>query len=116
MARGPVNPAGIAFYDRLVDELLAQGIDPLVTLYHWHLPQGFVADNGRTAYFASHLAAVAEAIRQGADVRGYLAWSLMDNVEWAHGYAKRFGIVRVDYKTQTRTPKQSALYLKHLAE
>jgi beta-glucosidase len=77
---------------------------------------GFVDDTDRTAYFASHLAAVAEAVRQGADIRGYLAWSLMDNFEWAYGYAKRFGIVRVDYETQTRTPKASATYLKSLAE
>jgi beta-glucosidase len=77
---------------------------------------GYVADEGRTAYFASHLAAVAEAVSQGADIRGYLAWSLLDNFEWAYGYAKRFGIVRVDYETQTRTPKQSALYLRDLAQ
>jgi beta-glucosidase len=77
---------------------------------------GFVADEGRTAYFTSHLAAVASAIEQGADIRGYLAWSLLDNFEWAYGYEKRFGIVRVDYETQARTPKQSALYLKELAE
>ncbi|MEU4394564.1 GH1 family beta-glucosidase [Kribbella sp. NPDC023855] len=76
---------------------------------------GYVADEGRTAYFASHLAAVAEAINQGADIRGYLAWSLLDNFEWAYGYNKRFGIIRVDYPTQTRTPKQSALYLRDLA-
>ncbi len=77
---------------------------------------GFVADDDRTAYFAAHMAAVADALKQGADVRGYFAWSLMDNFEWAYGYDKRFGIVRVDYDTQTRTPKQSALYLKSLAE
>jgi beta-glucosidase len=77
---------------------------------------GYVADEGRTAYFASHLAAVAAAIQQGADIRGYLAWSLMDNFEWAYGYDKRFGIVRVDYETQARTPKQSALYLKDVAQ
>ncbi|ADB34290.1 beta-galactosidase [Kribbella flavida DSM 17836] len=77
---------------------------------------GFVADDGRTAYFTAHLAAVASAIEQGADIRGYLAWSLLDNFEWAYGYEKRFGIVRVDYGTQARTPKQSALYLKDLAE
>jgi beta-glucosidase len=77
---------------------------------------GFVADEGRTAYFTSHLAAVATAIEQGADIRGYLAWSLLDNFEWAYGYEKRFGIVRVDYETQARTPKQSALYLKDLAQ
>lgn len=77
---------------------------------------GFVADEGRTAYFTTHLAAVADAIEQGADIRGYLAWSLLDNFEWAYGYEKRFGIVRVDYDTQERTPKQSALYLRDLAQ
>jgi beta-glucosidase len=73
---------------------------------------GYVRDDDRTAYFASHLAAMAAARQQGADVRGYLAWSLMDNFEWAYGYDKRFGIVRVDYTTQQRTPKQSALWLR----
>ncbi|MFK4090009.1 GH1 family beta-glucosidase [Kribbella sp. NPDC020789] len=77
---------------------------------------GYVADDGRTEYFTTHLAAVAAAINQGADIRGYLAWSLMDNFEWAYGYVKRFGIVRVDYDTQARIPKQSALYLKGVAE
>ncbi|WP_405061126.1 GH1 family beta-glucosidase [Kribbella sp. NBC_01505] len=77
---------------------------------------GFVADEGRTEYFTTHLAAVADAINQGADIRGYLAWSLLDNFEWAYGYVKRFGIVRVDYDTQARIPKQSALYLKELVE
>jgi beta-glucosidase len=73
---------------------------------------GFVRDDGRTAYLASHIAAVADARAQGADVRGYFAWSLMDNFEWAEGYAKRFGIVHVDYETQKRTPKQSALWYR----
>ena len=73
---------------------------------------GFVADNERTAYLASHIAAVADARAQGADVRGYFAWSLLDNFEWAEGYAKRFGIVHVDYETQSRTPKQSALWFR----
>jgi beta-glucosidase len=73
---------------------------------------GFVRDDGRTAYLASHLAAVADARAQGADVRGFFAWSLMDNFEWAEGYAKRFGIVHVDYETQERTPKQSALWFR----
>jgi beta-glucosidase len=73
---------------------------------------GFVRDDGRTAYLASHIAAVADARAQGADVRGFFAWSLMDNFEWAEGYAKRFGIVHVDYETQERTPKQSALWFR----
>ncbi|SNY73349.1 GH1 family beta-glucosidase [Paractinoplanes atraurantiacus] len=73
---------------------------------------GFVADDDRTAYLSSHIAAVAAARDQGADIRGYFAWSLLDNFEWAEGYAKRFGIVRVDYETQQRIPKQSALWLR----
>ncbi|GLZ33677.1 beta-glucosidase [Lentzea sp. NBRC 105346] len=69
---------------------------------------GFVADADRVSYIASHIEAVGKACSLGADVRGYFAWSLMDNFEWAYGYAKRFGIVRVDYETQERVLKQSA--------
>jgi beta-glucosidase len=71
---------------------------------------GFVRDDDRVAYLSAHLAAVADAQAAGADVRGYFAWSLMDNFEWSHGYDKRFGIVRVDYESQIRTPKRSAIY------
>jgi beta-glucosidase len=70
---------------------------------------GRVHDAQRVRYFNSHLAAVDAAMRQGVDVRGYFAWSLMDNFEWSYGYEKRFGIVHVDYATQVRTPKDSAL-------
>ncbi|HEX3588328.1 MAG TPA: GH1 family beta-glucosidase [Pseudonocardiaceae bacterium] len=73
---------------------------------------GFVADSDRTAYLSSHIEAVAAAVAQGADVRGYFAWSLLDNFEWSFGYDKRFGIVRVDYGTQERTPKASALWYR----
>ena len=73
---------------------------------------GFVADHDREAYLSAHIAAVAAARQQGADVRGYFAWSLMDNFEWSYGYAKRFGLVHVDYETQVRTPKQSALWYR----
>ncbi|SCF17708.1 beta-glucosidase [Micromonospora coriariae] len=73
---------------------------------------GFVADDDRVAYLTEHLRAVARARQAGADVRGYFAWSLMDNFEWAYGYDKRFGIVRVDYDTQRRTPKRSALWYR----
>lgn len=64
-------------------------------------------DPRRVAYYQSHLNAVRAAQAAGADVRGYFAWSLLDNFEWAEGYAKRFGLVHVDYKTQKRTPKSS---------
>jgi beta-glucosidase len=71
---------------------------------------GGVHDPDRIDYLRAHLTAVAEAIADGADVRGYFLWSLLDNFEWAWGYAKRFGIVHVDYDTLVRTPKDSALW------
>ncbi|WP_368497802.1 glycoside hydrolase family 1 protein [Herbiconiux sp. A18JL235] len=69
---------------------------------------GAIHDVERTAYIRDHIEAVSEAIADGADVRGYFVWSLLDNFEWAWGYGKRFGIVRVDYDTLVRTPKDSA--------
>ncbi len=78
---------------------------------------GAVHDVDRVAYLEAHLDAVAEALAEGADVRGYFAWSLLDNFEWAWGYAKRFGIVRVDYETQERIVKDSGLaYARAIAE
>jgi beta-glucosidase len=66
-----------------------------------------VIDNDRFNYYNSHLNAVNKAIDKGVDIKGYFAWSLMDNFEWAEGYLKRFGIVYVDYQTQERTIKAS---------
>ena len=76
------------------------------------LNDGRVADDGRTRYLQTHIAAVADAMRQGVNMGGYMVWSLMDNFEWASGYAKRFGIVHVDYETQVRTLKDSALWYR----
>jgi beta-glucosidase len=75
---------------------------------------GIVEDPERTAYLQGHLDAVARAIADGADVRRYFAWSLLDNFEWAEGYAKRFGIVHVDYETQRRTLKRSGEWYREL--
>ncbi|MDM4763872.1 GH1 family beta-glucosidase [Galbitalea sp. SE-J8] len=69
---------------------------------------GAVVDEERTAFLRAHLDAVLDAIEGGTPVRGYFYWSLLDNYEWAWGYAMRFGLVRVDYGTQQRTLKQSA--------
>jgi beta-glucosidase len=68
---------------------------------------GEVHDPERVAFLRAHLAAVLDAIDEGVDVKGYFYWSLMDNYEWAWGYHKRFGIVRVDYDSQKRTVKDS---------
>jgi len=75
---------------------------------------GRVRDTVRIDYLADHLAAVGRAIERGVDVRGYLLWSLLDNFEWSFGYARRFGLVHVDYDTQTRTPKDSAWWYRDL--
>ena len=71
-------------------------------------PDGAVRDPDRVDYLLRHLEAAAEAIGKGVDLRGYFAWSLLDNFEWSFGYDRRFGIVHVDYDTQVRTPKDSA--------
>ena len=73
---------------------------------------GQIHDADRVEYLRTHLAAALEAIRSGVDLRGYLAWSLLDNYEWAFGYSRRFGLVHVDFATQRRTPKQSALWYR----
>lgn len=102
-AQWPVPPLlicenGAAFDDADVDE------------------HGRVRDVDRIDYLAGHIAAVAEAIDAGVDVRGYLAWTLLDNFEWAYGYTRRFGLVSVDPLTLRRTPKASAHWFGDLAE
>jgi beta-glucosidase len=71
---------------------------------------GDVDDTERVKYLRDHLRAAGEAIAAGVDLRGYFVWSLLDNFEWASGFSKRFGIVRVDYESQRRTPKSSARF------
>ena len=71
---------------------------------------GRVDDPLRVEYYRSHLKAALDALRQGVPLRGYFAWSLLDNFEWSHGYAKRFGIVHVDFATQRRTVKASGRF------
>jgi beta-glucosidase len=71
---------------------------------------GRVEDPLRVDYLKRHLRAVHAAIAKGVDVRGYMTWSLLDNLEWSLGYSKRFGIVHVDFASQERTPKDSARY------
>ena len=73
---------------------------------------GRVADQRRLNYLRDHFAAVHRAMQNGVPLAGYFVWSLMDNFEWAKGYLQRFGIVYVDYETQQRYPKDSALWYK----
>ena len=75
---------------------------------------GEVHDTNRIEYLDGHLRACLDAISHGVDLRGYFAWSLMDNFEWAEGYNKRFGLVHVDYTTQRRVPKDSARWYQEV--
>jgi beta-glucosidase len=115
-------------------EIVPEGLTELLLRMHrdWKLPPLYVKENGaafqdtlvqtetgprvhdqeRTDYIASHIAAVGDALAQGVPMVGYMVWSLMDNFEWASGYAKRFGIVHVDYATLQRTPKDSYLWYR----
>lgn len=74
-----------------------------------------VHDPERIDYLHRHFVAAHRALTAGVDLRGYFVWSLMDNFEWGYGYSKRFGIVHVDYDTQRRTLKDSALWYRELA-
>ena len=111
-------------------EVYPEGLtDLLLRLHHdYPVPPMYVKENGaafkdemngerihdaqRTDYIARHIEAVAEAIRRGVRMDGYMVWSLLDNFEWASGYEKRFGIVHVDFATQRRTLKDSALWYR----
>ncbi len=100
--------------------VVPEGLTELLKLLHLRypdLPPVFITENGtsfsgledqfRIDYLEAHLKAVADAIAQGVDVRGYYCWSLLDNFEWAEGYSQRFGLVHVDFETLQRTPRRS---------
>jgi beta-glucosidase len=76
------------------------------------IQDGKIDDATRIQYVRLHLKALHDAIAQGVNVQGYFYWSLLDNFEWNSGYAKRFGLVYVDYETQERTLKNSALWYR----
>ncbi|MEM8536870.1 MAG: GH1 family beta-glucosidase [Pseudomonadota bacterium] len=76
------------------------------------LSDGCVQDAERTRFISAHLAATARAVAEGANVKGFFYWSLLDNYEWAFGYEKRFGLIHVDFETLKRTPKASYHALK----
>ena len=79
-----------------------------ISLADWVALDGKVHDPQRIDFLQRYLTELRRAIADGADVRGYFHWSIMDNFEWAEGYQQRFGLVHVDYQTQRRTPKDSA--------
>lgn len=111
----PVQPEGL--YD-LLSELRTDYGNPAVFIAENGCayddvvtPDGQIHDAERVLYYREHLESVAQALADGCNVKGYLCWSLLDNFEWAYGLSKRFGIVRVDYDTLERTPKDSYRFL-----
>ncbi len=78
-------------------------------------PNGMINDTDRIDYYRKYLQALARAITDGADVRGYHAWTLLDNFEWAEGFSQRFGLAYVDFKTQQRTIKESGKWYAKVA-
>lgn len=130
-ARGTWKPAEHGLPVTAMDwEVYPEGLSDLLQRLHrdYALPAVYITENGaafedrlvadgvhdaeRKEYLRQHIAAVLEARAAGVDVRGYFVWSLLDNFEWAFGYAKRFGIIHVDYQTQQRTLKDSALWYR----
>lgn len=97
-------------YDNLPEMFITENgcayDDPMV--------DGKIQDDRRIAYLRAHLKSVEAAIAAGADVKGYMVWSLFDNFEWAEGYRQRFGIIHVDFETQVRTLRQSAHFYKEV--
>ena len=71
-------------------------------------------DLARISYIRRHLQKIREAIAIGVPVRGYFVWSLLDNFEWSYGTSKRFGLIRVEYQTQSRIPKASARWYQQV--
>ena len=105
----PTNDLGWEIYPKGLTDLLVRVSKEYTKLPLYVTENGMseIDDTRRVAFYDDHLKAVLEAQKQGADVRGYFAWSLLDNYEWAEGYSSRFGIVHVDYASQKRTPKGS---------
>jgi beta-glucosidase len=80
--------------------------------FHDKLQNGRVNDHQRILYFKEHIAAMHKAKKEGVNIKGYFAWTLMDNFEWAEGYKARFGLIHVDNKTQLRTTKESGYWFR----
>jgi beta-glucosidase len=111
----PVVPASLRWGPRFLHERYQLPViitENGISLSDWVSLDGRIHDPQRIDFMARYLGELAKAIADGADVRGYFHWSLMDNFEWAQGYKQRFGLVHVDYETQHRTPKDSAYWYR----
>jgi beta-glucosidase len=128
-----LSPVPGSCYTDMAWEIYPQGLTDILVRLHreYHVPALYVTengaafadnwnggdhveDNGRIDYLRRYIQASARAIEQGAPLRGYFTWSLLDNFEWAEGYSKRFGIIYVDYPTQRRIIKDSGHWYANL--
>lgn len=100
-------------YNRPLIEITGSGCSYLDAPYE--KDGGHVPDARRTSFFRDELAELARAIRDGANVRAFHAWSLLDNFEWADGYTQRYGLTYVDFRDQKRTVKDSGLWYGRVA-
>ncbi len=125
---GPLTDAGLEVWPRgiydLVMQITRQYNRPIIEITEsgcsyldgpFELENGRVPDARRTDFFREHLAELAHAIADGANVRAYHAWSLLDNFEWADGYSQRYGLTFVDFRNQKRTVKDSGLWYSRVA-
>ncbi len=113
----PVVPSSLRWGPRFLHERYQLPVivtENGVSLADWVSLDGKVHDPQRVDFLQRYLSELRRAIADGADVRGYFHWSVMDNFEWAEGYKQRFGLVHVDYETQCRTPKDSAWWFRDL--
>jgi beta-glucosidase len=113
-----VTPEGLTETLRTLRERYGDALPPVVITengcaFDDTLADGRCEDPDRVAYLDAHVRAAGQALAGGIDVRGFYVWSLLDNFEWAEGYTKRFGLVHIDYPTQTRTPKSSYHWYKN---
>jgi beta-glucosidase len=126
---GPLTDAGLEIWPRGIYDLVMQitrGYDrPIIEITEsgcsyldapYEKDAGHVPDARRTSFFRDELAELARAIRDGANVRAFHAWSLLDNFEWADGYSQRYGLTYVDFRDQKRTVKDSGLWYGRVAE
>ena len=111
----PVTPSGLGRMLRMLDGYGVENI--YITENGAAYPDttreaGIIQDEDRRSYLERHLHVAGQAIADGTPLRGYFAWTLLDNFEWSFGYSRRFGLVHVDRSTQRRTPKASALWYR----
>jgi beta-glucosidase len=113
----PVTPDALYWGPRFLHERYGAPIfitENGMSAHDWVSMDGQVHDPQRVDFLHRYLLALRRAAEDGADLYGYLAWSLLDNFEWNSGYRERFGLVHVDYHTLARTPKDSALWYREV--